>query len=154
MNSRIRTFEDLVVWQKVIAFVKQVSLITDEGGLKRDFGLIDQLRRALPRFSKVTLKHNYCSAKLIRQVIRFDHGQSLHCTAVTWNVANESGVRFLLKNTRNTRPAIAPGLFSLSFKARVRKLLIKTSARIKMREQDLIGYDVCMIDSFGFNNSA
>src|SRR6266478_10092724 len=46
MNSRIRTFEDLVVWQKAIAFVKQVYLITDEGELKRDFGLKDQLRRA------------------------------------------------------------------------------------------------------------
>lgn len=46
MNSRIRTFEDLVVWQKAIDFVKRVYLITDEGGLKRDFGLKDQLRRA------------------------------------------------------------------------------------------------------------
>jgi four helix bundle protein len=46
MNSKIRTFEDLVVWQKAIAFVKQVYLITDEGGLKRDFGLKDQLRDA------------------------------------------------------------------------------------------------------------
>jgi four helix bundle protein len=46
MNSRIRTFEDLVVWQKAIEFVKRVYLITDEGGLKRDFGLKDQLRRA------------------------------------------------------------------------------------------------------------
>jgi four helix bundle protein len=46
MNSRIRTFEDLVVWQKAIAFVKRVYLITAEGGLPRDFGLRDQLRRA------------------------------------------------------------------------------------------------------------
>lgn len=46
MNSKIRSFEDLVVWQKAIAFVKQVYFITDEGGLKRDFGLKDQLRRA------------------------------------------------------------------------------------------------------------
>jgi four helix bundle protein len=46
MNSKIRSFEDLVVWQRAIAFVKQVYLITDEGGLKRDFGLKDQLRRA------------------------------------------------------------------------------------------------------------
>ena len=46
MNSQIRSFEDLVVWQKAIAFVKQVYLITDEGELKRDFGLKDQLRRA------------------------------------------------------------------------------------------------------------
>ncbi len=46
MHSQIRSFEDLVVWQKAIAFVKQVYLITDEGELKRDFGLKDQLRRA------------------------------------------------------------------------------------------------------------
>lgn len=46
MNSRIRTFEDLIVWQKAIDFVKRVYLITDEGELKRDFGLKDQLRRA------------------------------------------------------------------------------------------------------------
>ena len=39
MNSRIRTFEDLVVWQKAIAFVKQVYLITAEGDFRRDFGL-------------------------------------------------------------------------------------------------------------------
>lgn len=46
MSGKIRTFEDLTVWQKAIAFVKKVYLITDEGGLKRDFGLKDQLRRA------------------------------------------------------------------------------------------------------------
>jgi four helix bundle protein len=46
MNTKIRTFEDLIVWQKAIAFVRRIYLITDEGGLKRDFGLKDQLRRA------------------------------------------------------------------------------------------------------------
>ncbi len=44
--GRIRTFEDLIVWQKAITFVKQVYLITEVGELKRDFGLKDQLRRA------------------------------------------------------------------------------------------------------------
>ncbi|MEK6279806.1 MAG: four helix bundle protein [Acidobacteriota bacterium] len=42
----MRTFEDLIVWQKAIAFVKEIYLITEEGGLRRDFGLKDQLRRA------------------------------------------------------------------------------------------------------------
>jgi four helix bundle protein len=46
MNNKIRTFEDLVVWQKAIDFVKQIYLITAEGDLRRDFGLRDQLRRA------------------------------------------------------------------------------------------------------------
>ena len=46
MKDKIRSFEDLIVWQKAIALVKQVYLITDEGGLNRDFGLKDQIRRA------------------------------------------------------------------------------------------------------------
>lgn len=46
MSGGIRTFEDLIVWQKAMMLVKQIYLITEEGGLKRDFGLKDQLRRA------------------------------------------------------------------------------------------------------------
>lgn len=42
----IRSFEDLIVWQKAIEFVKQVYLVSGEGALKRDFGLRDQMRRA------------------------------------------------------------------------------------------------------------
>jgi four helix bundle protein len=39
-------FEDLRVWQKGIAFVKQLYEVTSIGGLSKDFGLRDQLRRA------------------------------------------------------------------------------------------------------------
>ena len=46
MENRIRSFEDLIVWQKAIEFVKQVYLVTNQGDLKRDFGLRDQMRRA------------------------------------------------------------------------------------------------------------
>src|SRR2546426_8211174 len=42
----VRSFEDLIVWQKAIEFVKQVYIVTNEGELKRDFGLRDQMRRA------------------------------------------------------------------------------------------------------------
>ena len=45
-TKKIRTFEDLIVWQKAIEFVKEVYLITSQGELKRDFGLRDQMRRA------------------------------------------------------------------------------------------------------------
>lgn len=45
-TKTIRTFEDLIVWQKAIEFVKGVYLITSQGELKRDFGLRDQMRRA------------------------------------------------------------------------------------------------------------
>ena len=45
-RKTIRTFEDLIVWQKTIEFVKEVYVVTSQGDLKRDFGLRDQLRRA------------------------------------------------------------------------------------------------------------
>ena len=45
-SPRIRSFEDLIVWQKAIAFVKDIYLVTEDGRLKYDFGLKDQLRRA------------------------------------------------------------------------------------------------------------
>jgi four helix bundle protein len=45
-KRRIQSFEDLIVWQKAIEFVKEVYLVTNEGDLKRDFGLRDQMRRA------------------------------------------------------------------------------------------------------------
>jgi four helix bundle protein len=45
-RKTIRSFEDLLVWQKAIEFVTQVYLVTNEGEIKRDFGLRDQMRRA------------------------------------------------------------------------------------------------------------
>ena len=45
-KKKVETFEDLMVWQKGIALVKQVYLVTKEGEISRDFGLKDQLRRA------------------------------------------------------------------------------------------------------------
>lgn len=45
-KKKIETFEDLRVWQKAIELVKQIYLMTKEGGLSKDFGLRDQLRRA------------------------------------------------------------------------------------------------------------
>ena len=45
-DHKIRTFEDLIVWQGAIALVKQIYVVTDEGDLRRDFGLKDQIRRA------------------------------------------------------------------------------------------------------------
>ncbi len=45
-RKTIRSFEDLLVWQQAIEFVTQVYLVTNEGEIKRDFGLRDQMRRA------------------------------------------------------------------------------------------------------------
>ena len=45
-KKRIESFEDLLVWQKGIALVKQIYLVTARGSLNKDFGLRDQLQRA------------------------------------------------------------------------------------------------------------
>ena len=45
-KSLVRSFEDLMVWQRGIELVKKVYLLTASGALQRDFGLRDQLRRA------------------------------------------------------------------------------------------------------------
>ena len=39
-------FREQQVWQKAKALVVQIYRITDTGGLSRDFGLRDQIRRA------------------------------------------------------------------------------------------------------------
>jgi len=45
-GKKIESFEDLRVWQAGIQLVKSVYLVTNDGGLAKDFGLRDQLRRA------------------------------------------------------------------------------------------------------------
>ena len=45
-RRKVERFEDLLVWQKGIALVKRVYVITAGGKLSRDYGLRDQMRRA------------------------------------------------------------------------------------------------------------
>jgi four helix bundle protein len=46
-KKKIETFEDLRVWQQGIELVKLIYLMTKEGEISKDFGLKDQLRRAV-----------------------------------------------------------------------------------------------------------
>ena len=46
-SQKIRTFEDLQVWQEAIALAKSIYYLTSENELlSKDFSLVDQLRRA------------------------------------------------------------------------------------------------------------
>lgn len=45
-RQRVRTFEDLLVWQMGIELVKRVYVLTASGLFSKDFGLRDQIRRA------------------------------------------------------------------------------------------------------------
>jgi len=44
--SKVTCFEDLIIWQKGIAFAKEIYFLTERKGLKADFGLRDQMRTA------------------------------------------------------------------------------------------------------------
>jgi len=46
MSDKIRTFQDLIAWQKARILTARIYRITAEGSFARDFGLKDQIRRA------------------------------------------------------------------------------------------------------------
>lgn len=46
-REKVRSFEDLLVWQKGIALAKRIYEVTGQGAFQRDFGLKDQLQRAV-----------------------------------------------------------------------------------------------------------
>jgi len=45
--SKIQRFEDLIVWQKSMSLVEEIYRITKQGELAKDWGLRDQVRRAV-----------------------------------------------------------------------------------------------------------
>lgn len=45
-RQQVRSFEDLIVWQKAIQLAKDVYMATSQGSISKDYGLKDQLRRA------------------------------------------------------------------------------------------------------------
>ena len=45
-RKKVQSFEDLLVWQKGIELAKDIYEITRSSGLKRDYGMCDQLQRA------------------------------------------------------------------------------------------------------------
>jgi len=46
VRRKIECFEDLFTWQKSVELAKEIYLISEKEGLKKDYGLKDQLRRA------------------------------------------------------------------------------------------------------------
>ncbi len=46
IKKKVECFEDLFIWQKAVEFAKEIYLITEKKGLKNDYGLKEQMRRA------------------------------------------------------------------------------------------------------------
>jgi four helix bundle protein len=46
MRRKVECFEDLFVWQRAIEFAKEIYVITENHGLKNDYGLRNQMRNA------------------------------------------------------------------------------------------------------------
>ncbi|MCP9496059.1 MAG: four helix bundle protein [Pyrinomonadaceae bacterium MAG19_C2-C3] len=47
MSNRIERFEDFIAWQKARVLAAEIYKVTDEGKFAKDFGLRDQIRRAV-----------------------------------------------------------------------------------------------------------
>ena len=45
-SRKIESFEDLIIWQRAVDLAADIYELTEVTGLKSDFGLKDQLRRA------------------------------------------------------------------------------------------------------------
>ena len=45
-DNKIRTFQDLIAWQKARTLTAKIYKATGQGGFARDYGLKDQIRRA------------------------------------------------------------------------------------------------------------
>lgn len=46
VRKKIECFEDLFIWQKSVEFAREIYLVSERKGLRNDFGLRDQMRRA------------------------------------------------------------------------------------------------------------
>lgn len=51
MAKKIACFEDLIIWQKAVEFAKDVYVVTEKDGITKDFGLKNQIRRAVVSIS-------------------------------------------------------------------------------------------------------
>jgi four helix bundle protein len=45
-SRKVECFEDLIIWQKAVDLARDIYQLTEAAGLRTDFGLKDQLRRA------------------------------------------------------------------------------------------------------------
>ncbi len=50
-SKKVECFEDLIIWQKAIQFASDVYAVTETTPIRSDFGLKDQLRRAVVSIS-------------------------------------------------------------------------------------------------------
>lgn len=46
MSEKIRSFQDLIAWQKARVLTAKIYRVTSQGSFAKDFGLKDQIRRA------------------------------------------------------------------------------------------------------------
>ena len=77
MEKTIKTFEDLLVWQKGIELVKEIYLLTKRPEFSKDFAFRDQLRRAAISIS-TNIEEGYerASRKEYLQVLNIAKGSA------------------------------------------------------------------------------
>lgn len=75
--GKIKRFEDLEIWQKAIEIAVDLYSICEEGKLKRDFGMKDQIRRAVMSISdNIAEGFEYDNNKDFIRFLRYSKGSS------------------------------------------------------------------------------
>lgn len=68
MDTPIRSYKDLIIWQKSIGLVKRVYQVVAESPLQERYGLCDQLRR-----SSVSIRSNIAEGQARQHAGEFRH---------------------------------------------------------------------------------
>lgn len=75
--GKIKRFEDMEIWQKSVEIAVEVYRISEEGRLKTDFGMKDQIRRAAASISdNIAEGFEYDNNKDFIRFLRYSKGSS------------------------------------------------------------------------------
>lgn len=75
--AKIKQFEDLEIWQKAAAIAIEIYVLSEQGKLKTDFGMKDQIRRAAASISdNISEGFEYDNNKDFVKFLRYAKGSA------------------------------------------------------------------------------
>lgn len=75
--AKIKQFEDLEIWQKAAAIAVEIYVLSEEGKLKTDWGMKDQIRRAAASISdNISEGFEYDNNKDFVKFLRYAKGSA------------------------------------------------------------------------------
>ena len=103
MDNRIKSYKDLIVWQKAISFVSDVYAITKTFPNEEKFGLVNQLNRAVVSIpSNIAEGWGRESSKNYLQFLRISRGslmevETLMIISKNLNYINDNNFKHIIE---------------------------------------------------------